>query len=220
MLDRMERQVRSWDDTGDRRAVFLSCYLRMTESVHDAVDSHRFADGPWVGRLLDRFAGFYFDSVDQWERSDERLAKPWAMAHRAAVERSAAPLQLLLAGVNAHINYDLVLTLVDLLDDDWSTMDAADRIGRYRDYDLINTIIAETADRVQDEVLERYSPRLDLVDRALGGLDERLMIRLLLRWRRDVWDRAVVLLDDRDGRPGHAGRVEARCARRSRWLLI
>jgi branched-chain amino acid aminotransferase len=41
----------------------------------------------------------------------------WHMPRRSV--RTHIPLQLLIAGVNAHINYDLVATVVDVLDDEW-----------------------------------------------------------------------------------------------------
>jgi Family of unknown function (DUF5995) len=222
LLTRMQRQIEEWDERRDRRAVFLSCYERMTRSVETAVGAGRFHDGAWVDKLLEDFADYYFVSVEQWERRDDRLVRPWALAHGAAAEDRRAPMQLLLAGVNAHINYDLVLALVDLLDDEWHDLDAGRRVRRYEDYRQINQIIAETADVVQDDVLERYSPSLDLADRMFGRLDERLAVKVLSNWRMQVWDHAMALLDEQDGelRTERARDVERRCARRSRWLLL
>ena len=217
----MAAQVAAWDDAGDQRAVFLDCYRRMTEAVVDDVDRGRFEDGPWVERLLDRFADYYFVTVDAPpDGSDVYVPEPWLLAHAAAMSGDGQPLQLLLAGVNAHINYDLVLTLVDLLDDEWLDADSELRLVRRRDYDLINVVIAETADLVQDEVVERRTPWLDVLDRGFGRFDERLAVRLLSRWRTQVWRHAVEVVEDPTGRDHRVWTIEQQCARRARWLLL
>lgn len=217
----MAAQVAEWDATGDGRAVFLDCYRVMTDEVLARIDAAGFDDGAWVERLLDRFAEYYFASLDGGP-DGAPVPEPWVVAHAAAVGCDAAPLQLLLAGVNAHINYDLVLTLVDVLDDEWATADVVQRTRRQTDYDLVNVVIAETADRVQDEVVERRSPWLDVLDRGLGRWDERLAVRVLGGWRSQVWRHAVELLDTPDAgrRAERAAVIERQCARRGRWLLL
>lgn len=221
ILDRMAAQLAAWDDAGDGRAVFLDCYCQMTQAVLHAVDDGRFADPSWVALLLDRFADYYFISIDGGDGA-QPVPEPWVLAHAAAVGNDAHPLQLLLAGVSAHINYDLVLALVDLLDDEWPSLDAAGRERRRHDYDVINLVIAETADAVQDRVVERRAPELSVVDVVMLGWDERLAVRLLTGWRRQVWRHAVELLDDREPetRRARVMRIEHRCVRRARRLLL
>lgn len=221
LIERMAAQVAAWDAAGDGRAVFLDCYTEMTRSVSRSIAANRFADPAWVSNLLDRFAHYYFVSVDGGEEG-RTVPEPWVLAHAAAVGSDAAPLQLLLAGVSAHINFDLVLTLVDVLDDEWPGADDAVRVRRRSDYDEINLVIAETADLVQDRVLERRSPGLGYVDPILGHLDERLAVRLLTGWRTRVWRQAEAILDDRDParRAERVATVERQCARRARWILL
>lgn len=219
-LDRMRAQVEVWDATGDGRAVFLDCYARMTEAVDAAIAAGRFVDAAWVATLVDRFAGYYFDSIDGGDRQVP-IPEPWILAHAAAVGNDASAIQLLLAGVNAHINYDLVATLVDVLEPEWRVLDDLGRAERRSDYDTVNRIIVETADLVQDDVLERRAPALDLLDRAFGRWDERAATRLLTGWRTRVWHDALELLDERsDRRAVHLSAIERRCARRARWLLL
>lgn len=221
LAERMACLVGDWDAVGDGRAVFLDCYAAMTRAVHAAIVGERFADPVWVAGLLERFADFYFASIDGGAAATS-VPEPWILAHAAAVGYDAHPLQLLLAGVSAHINYDLVLTLVDVLGEEWADLDAGGRERRFIDYSTINAIIAETADHVQEEVVVRRARTMATLDRVLGGWDEALAVRLLTGWRADVWQRALEIIDEPDGerRSVLVGRVERRCVRRARLLLL
>jgi len=220
-LDRMDALLGAWEEASDGRAVFLDCYARMTRAMGRELAAGGFDDPVWVATLLDRFADYYFDALAAWDRRDPGTPRPWVMAHEAAVARRASPAQLLLAGVNAHISYDLVLTLVDVLDPEWHRLSPGDTAGRRRDYDRVNDVIAATADEVQDHVLERYMPWTDAIDRGMGPVDEWLAVRLLRSWRTDVWRHTVHLLDgDPARRPGAVDRRAAQCERRARWILL
>lgn len=73
-------------------------------------------------------------------------------------------------------------------------LDEASRQNRYEDYCLVNDIIGETIDNVQDLVLERYDPRLDIVDKLLGPIDELLTSHLIKHWRGEVWENALRMI--------------------------
>src|SRR5690606_32407413 len=110
VIARMQTFLRQWEDAADRKAVFLRCYSMMTANMLVAIEQGEFRDRTWVERLLHRFADYYFLALDAYEQ--ERTAAPavWQLAHDAARDDAALPIQNLLLGVNAHINYDLVLT--------------------------------------------------------------------------------------------------------------
>jgi hypothetical protein len=131
-------------------------------------------------------------------------------------------LQNLFLGINAHINYDLVLAITDVLEPEWGGIEPDLQEVRYRDHCLVNTIIAETIDIVQDEVVERHAPSLDLLDKALGPLDEWMIARMIRGWRDDVWQNALHMLEAPSGPARESLRlgVEARSLDRARRLLI
>ena len=87
----------------------------MTNNMLIAIDQDEFHDPEWVSILLHRFADYYFEALDKYEAGDIQTPVVWEVAHDAATERKIFVLQNLLLGVNAHINYDLVVTLVELL---------------------------------------------------------------------------------------------------------
>lgn len=191
LLGRMQEHIDRWGQTGDKRAVFLSCYALMTRNLLEALDSGEFHDGVWVSRLLDHFAGYYFDALEAYETGIESTPGVWRCAHDAARRPGASALRLLLLGVNAHINYDLVLAVADLLEPEWQTLSEDDQRSRYEDYCHVNDIISRTIDSVQDGILEPNAPVMAAVDTLLGPVDEWLISRGITRWRSKVWEHAI-----------------------------
>ena len=208
LLARMQDQIHTWERAQDRRTIFLSCYTLMTRNVYRALHEEQFGDRPWVGTLMERFAGYYFDALDAYEARSPHTPAVWTAAHDHARDPGASGVASLLLGVNAHINYDLVLVTAELLRPEWSTLSPAERQSRRADYDRVNRIIAETVDTVQDEVLERHNPAMQIVDACCLRLDEWWTGRLLASWRSDVWRQAVELVEAAEPR------VEAECHER------
>lgn len=194
---RMERQLRQWESTGDRKAVFLGCYTMMTRNMYTAVDSGDFSDAAWVRRLLEHFADYYFKSLETYGSEPAKAASVWRAAHEATAKEGITPVQLLFLGVNAHINYDLVLALEDLLAPEWGSLHPAQRTDRHADYCQVNAIIARTIDAVQDSILSPAMPLMGVVDTMMGRLDELLISSILTRWRDEVWQSALALLEVR-----------------------
>jgi hypothetical protein len=193
----------------DRRVIFLRCYLLMTNNMLAAIERQEFHDSDWVGRLLHRFAGYYFTALEAYEASaraqasgevqpgaDSPAPPPvWQLAFQAAHRPGTLALQHLLLGVNAHINYDLILALVDILEPEWDSLTEEQRNLRYQDHCRVNRVIGETVDAVQDEVLDPEMPVMEIIDRIMGRVDEAMISHLLAHWRDVVWHHANRLLE-------------------------
>jgi len=195
VVHEMDTIVCSWEKAGDHRATFLRCYMMMTVNTRAAIDTSEFRDPPWVDRLLHRFADYYFEALNAYENDADTTPRVWRLAHEAARHDQVWALQNLLLGVNAHINFDLVLTLEELLRDQWPTINDAKRSQRHEDYLHVNAIIARTIDAVQDEILKPDMPLMGVLDTLMGPVDEFFISRFIIRWRDRVWSRAVALLD-------------------------
>lgn len=219
-LVRMTELLAQWEGAGDRRAIFLGCYAAMTRNMLAALNAGRFYDPGWVRALLERFADYYFDALDACETGDSAAPAVWRRTFAAAGRSKTRALQNLLLGVNAHVNYDLTFAVADLLAPEWERLSQEQRRSRYGDFCQVNRIIAETVDEVQDEVLERYAPAMDLVDRLLGRLDEWLAAQMITRWRDTVWRNAVRWLEESDeaSRAALRQKVEKGALRWVGWL--
>lgn len=187
----MFTQAAAWEAAGDRRAIFLDCYARMTANMFQGIDSGRFSDAAWTSALVHHFAEFYFQALDAYARTPTVVPAPWSVAFTAATKGKTTALQHLFLGVNAHINHDLVLALGDLLRGEASALQDPTQRLRHADFSEVNQVIAETIDAVQDDVIERYTPALALLDVGLARLDEWIITRLISRWREEVWQQGV-----------------------------
>lgn len=187
MLQQMDAHVRNWQQKNDQRQVFLSCYRMMTANMLLAIEENKFHDREWVSKLLHHFADYYFEAVVCYDCGNN-VPLVWQEVHEITIQNKLLKVQSLMIGVNAHINYDLVLALYDLLQPDWNHLSATERENRYRDHCKVNDIIAATIDKVQDEILEPSSLVMRWIDVAFGRLDEYLLSRLITNWRQDVWD--------------------------------
>jgi hypothetical protein len=221
VIEKMQNQIQAWEPVGDRRAIFLDCYARMTHNMLVAVQDQQFEDNRWVSHLLQRFADYYFNALEAFEHGPDASPAVWRIAFDAIQQPRTHALQHLILGVNAHINYDLVFTLCELLEPEWSALDANQRLVRYRDHCHVNQIIYQTIDSVQDEVIERYDPRMGMVDLLMGRMDEWLTSRLISHWREQVWQNTTALLRTPDGpaRQYHIQRVEKHAIRRAHAIL-
>ncbi len=191
---RMQSHIHQWEEAADDRSLFLRCYLAMTNNMLAAIEAEEFHDPLWINELVRHFAGYYFVALEAYERHPATAPAVWQSAHAATGDPDVTPLQKILLGINAHINFDLVLTLVDLLRPEWDTLSPDQRTARYADHCRVNAVIGRTIDSVQATILEPAMPLMALMDRLLGPVDELLISRLISRWRETVWRHALTLL--------------------------
>ena len=220
-LAQMTTLCEQWEAAHDRRAIFLGCYRLMTRNMLDAIEAERFHDGVWVSHLLERFAHYYFAALERFEQDPPDTPPVWKLAFDATHNKEVMTLQHLLLGVNAHINFDLIFSLYDLLHDEWAALTPEQREQRHADHELVNRIIGETTDEVQDTVVERLSPWTNLLDVLLGPMDEWLTSKLISHWREDVWETAVryVEVADEETRADLRRHIEESAMERGKLML-
>ena len=210
------------ESRADGRASFLRCYALMTRNMLSAVERGEFKDPDWMRRFIGHFAGYYFSGLEQYENDIANAPKVWILAHDLANRDSCSILQKVLLGINAHINFDLALTLADLLEPEWARIDENRRAEVFSDYCHVNEIISGTIDSVQDQILEPLSPAMEWVDRSMGNLDEWLISRLIRAWRDEVWEQASEMLNagNREDRFLLTSQLEAKALGRGEAILL
>ncbi len=187
--DRLERLRESLSRRGDRRAVFLTIYTAMTRAVQRSIERGRFADSEWMRRYTVTFANYYREAFLAFEEGRVgAVPEPWRIAFGTAVAGDALVVQDAFLGINAHINYDLALTIRDVGVD-------PNRAEKRDDHRTINDILAALVDAQQAALADLYAPGIDKLDSSLGRFDETLSLFALTEGRAQAWRVGVVLTD-------------------------
>jgi hypothetical protein len=168
---------------------FLSLYRAVTEDVHALVGPAGEYGDPRFVRWLDVvFAGMFFRALRDAARRPGAVPRAWEPLFEARTSRTVAPIQFALAGMNAHINRDLPLALVQT----WKArrIEPSRRSVQYEDFTRINALLEQTEDRVKAELL---TGAFRHVDHSLGRLDDAVAMWKVSKARECAWINAETL---------------------------
>lgn len=190
MIEVMTAQLTPLRERRDPRRFFHATYLRTTEAVHAELSAGGFDDPAWVERWDVEFARFYLDAL-QADLSGGPVPGPWAAAFAAAGDRAVPPLQHVLLGMNAHINYDLPQALLAVISDA-EFGDASLMARRAADHRHIDRVLAALVDR-REGLPDAPPSRPTVRDRLLAPAHRLATKRFLTEARAKVWANSRVL---------------------------
>jgi Family of unknown function (DUF5995) len=172
---------------------FNRLYLEVTAGVVDLLESNAFENPAFLERLDVFFGNAYFKALGDAASGPGQVSKAWAPLFEARYRRRVAPIQFALAGINAHINYDLPVGVVDTCEH----LDLVPRDGtaEHRDFDRVNGLIAQTQEEAKRWL---FSGLLSHLDRLLGRVDDAIAFWSVGRAREAAWVNAKALWDIRD----------------------
>lgn len=171
---------------GDGIAAFNGMYLAVTEAVEKAISDSYFASSQFLARLDVVFANRYFGALGS-ALSGSPMPHCWKALWDVRASERRAPLQFALAGMNAHINHDLVLSLVDTLRE----FGGQPETDEYRaDFVRVNQLLASLEDRIRRNFETGILARLDERFRAFDALQARLANWSIARARGVAWNDA------------------------------
>jgi hypothetical protein len=176
----------------DGIACFNRMYLEVTQQVEDRISQGFFADPTFMGSFDVTFANVYFAAVDSLVNQPFKVPAAWQPLFNARSTPGIYPIQFALAGMNAHINHDLPIALVDTCR---QLNSAPDDGTHHADYQKVDTLL----DAAEQSVRQSFESGVDLsVDRhAQAVLD--LVGNWSINAARDVaWNTALALWDCRD----------------------
>jgi Family of unknown function (DUF5995) len=199
----------------------VACFNRMYQGVTEAVKSNiqqgSFTDPTWVSDLDVVFANLYFAAIDAMSGGPGAVPGAWEPLIAARANSGIEPIQFALAGMNAHINYDLPLAVVATCSQVASPpLDGS----HHTDYQKVDGLL----DAAEQSVRESFEPvDVQNVDRHVAAV-----LNLVANWSitsaRDVaWDTAVALWEIRDNRLAtdlFTGALARTVAMASRCLLV
>ena len=173
---------------GDGIGAFNLLYLEVTRGVLDALRPGRFRDPRFLRWLDVVFANLYFEALRALVLGPGPAPRAWAPLVEARGRPGILPLQFALAGMNAHINRDLPVALVDT----WRSLRIPPRrpSPQYDDYRLVNELLEDAQERVRAVFLRGA---IGVLDEALGREDDVLALWKVSTAREAAWANGEVL---------------------------
>jgi len=176
--------------TGNRAGYFAALYHKVTCRVKEGIVAGEFEDAARMEQLDVTFASRYITAYRQWQQKQPPTAS-WTLAFGIFSKSSKVVLQHLLAGMNAHINLDLGIAVVE-------TANALNQPLNlvHKDFNAINTILSSLTYEVINE-LNQVSPLLSLA--GLHAQNNSILIQFALSNARDgAWCFAEDLFGRKD----------------------
>ena len=199
---------------GDGVAWFNKLYRRVTERVAVAITDGTFEHPAFIDRLDVVFANLYFQALQAFLTDRKTAPRAWTPLFDGNAESGLAPIQFALAGMNAHINRDLMVAVVRVCEEMNLVVDSDS--AEKRDYDRLNPILQEVEAQARVLFLEGIVADLD---RWLGQVDTIIANWSVVEARSAAWQHAENIwrirnidfieqayIDSLDGLIGFAGR--------------
>ncbi|HVR47471.1 MAG TPA: DUF5995 family protein [Candidatus Binatia bacterium] len=98
--------------SGDGLKWFNLLYLNVTQQVDEHPPPGGWEDTLWLTRLDVVFAQLYFAAIADWLRNSASAPDSWKALFESRLTSGIDRIQFALAGMNAHINHDLALALL------------------------------------------------------------------------------------------------------------
>lgn len=204
------------EDSENPVAAFNHLYWTITRKIHECLQQDVFGDPEFLTLLDVEFAGRYFNALRLWGQSAADTPEAWKVLFRRLNDRDIRSLPAAVAGVNAHVNFDLPFALINT----WKALGSGPSAEQqHRDYLFINQVF-------YDEIpgLRRcYETSWQLfIDRLNGGLDDWYQDRIVKVARDLAWtdaERLWPICEDVDALR-EAGAVLDRHTAFVGWILL
>ena len=120
---------------------FNRLYLMVTQEIDAQPLPNGWEDATWLTRLDVVFARFYFAAIAGALEQNADSASSWDAFFEARTRAGVDRIQFALAGMNAHINHDLALALLQT--DDEFHLTPAPQSPEHNDYERVNGLLED-----------------------------------------------------------------------------
>ncbi len=221
VVARMGDRLADLERERDPARHFLATYRRVTVAVGEAAARGRVEDPAWLGRWDVAFAELYLSALDAWREDPATVPGPWREAFAAPA--GLEPYLHVLLGMNAHINYDMPQSLLQVVSEA-DRHDARLMASRERDHHALDGVIVALVPQESRHLVAAAAAAPGVLDRLLLPLSRAASAKLLRESREQVWANTDVLLRARVAGPVALAAATARLAelstRRVHDLLV
>jgi len=202
----------------DGVSCFNKLYLEVTKNVLASAGQATFADPRFLTMLDVVFANLYFGALTAFEAGSPATPRAWKPLCQARANRTIAPIQFALAGMNAHINRDLPVALVTT----FAAIGVPPRLSspQHDDFERVNGLLAATEAQVKNLYLDELGRTLDVV---FEDVDDVVAMWSVGAARDAAWTNGEVMWHLRDIGPlasGYLATLDRTVGFASRGLLI
>jgi hypothetical protein len=120
---------------------FNKLYSMVTQQIDLKPPPNGWEDATWLTRLAVVFANFYFTAIAAALEQNPDVASSWQALFEARNKTGVDRIQFALAGMNAHINHDLALALLQTNDE--LHMTPALESPEHDDYERVNGLLEQ-----------------------------------------------------------------------------
>jgi len=184
-IARMEA-IEAADPPSDGLACFNRMYLQVTQTVNGELSVGFFADPQFMARLDVTFANYYFAAVNA-SATPPAVPPAWRPLIEQRDQRGIEPIQFALAGMNAHINHDLPLAVVETCTELGTSPTAGTHLADYQKVDRL-------LDAAEQSVRQAFETSAELaLDRHLLAVSN-LVANWSINSARDLaWTNSLLL---------------------------
>ena len=166
----------------DGVASFNFLYTTITTAILTRLQDGSFEDPPFLSELDVQFAGRYLNALAAFQQRPESAPRAWRGLIERRSDRHITRMQFAVAGVNAHVNFDLALALVAT----WELTGPPESTGKqHDDYLAINTVFRDEMAGLRHYFEDPLLRSLDTstADRINNHFDDMLVVVL----RNSAW---------------------------------
>ena len=197
------KQIDAYLPATDGVACFNRMYLEVTENVNSHITAGFFADPDFLSSLDVTFANIYFAAVDAMTGPADVFPEAWKPLLNGRSKKGVFPIQFALAGMNAHINHDLPVALVETCAELGTAPDAG---THHDDYQKVDVLLDAAEQSVRESFESGVVLSVDRRARMVLDLVDNWSMNSARRRRLGEQPRALAMPRERCGRERHGGR--------------
>jgi Family of unknown function (DUF5995) len=167
---------------------FNFLYLKVTEAVLQNPPANGWLAPQWLARLDVVFAELYFGAIRSWIDAPDSAPKAWRVMLNARHRPNIMRVQFALCGMNAHINRDLQIALVQTCQE--QNVKPKRNTPHHQDFQSVNNILETVEAQVK---LILATGIVGEIDENLGNLDDILAFWGVTAARDTAWANAEIL---------------------------
>ncbi len=167
---------------------FNLLYMKVTQGVRQESAAFRWENTRWLEQLDVIFAKLFLAALTSWLGNRNETPRAWLPLFEARDQRDIMRVQFALAGINAHINYDLPNALVQT----GKELGISPQRGtpEFRDFEKVNDILEVVMENTKREIATGL---VGLLDEDLGRLDDRIANWGVRKARETAWSNGEIL---------------------------